>query len=74
MIQWTHTDVAATLGTWEGEKANKIKTDMIKTGTERSTKGGGGSGGSTSGNTKSDTVNTTIIIIALTLKYLNINL
>ncbi|KAF9664581.1 hypothetical protein SADUNF_Sadunf16G0033400 [Salix dunnii] len=36
-------------------KANKIRRDMIMTGTKRRTSGGGGNGGSSTGRTRIDT-------------------
>lgn len=58
----------------KGENATKTRTAMIRTGTKRSTNGGGGSGGKTRGSTTRNTVKIVKIMTDMMLKYLNINL
>lgn len=53
------------VGALEREKAKKKRNTMIKTGTRRSIKGGGGRGGNTTGSTKIDKVRRTKTIIEL---------
>ncbi|PON79839.1 hypothetical protein PanWU01x14_010710 [Parasponia andersonii] len=71
-----HTDTATISELlWDkGEKANKRRTAMMRTGTMRRRSGGGGSGGTTSGSTRRNRVRIINTITDLTLKNLIINL
>lgn len=62
------------LGNLEGEKAKKMRTVMIRTGTKRRNSGGGGSGGRTSGRTRRKKVKTTITMVDVRLKHFNIKI
>jgi hypothetical protein len=59
----------------EGEKAKKMRSTKMKTGTRRSIKGGGGRGGNTTGSTKMDKVRRKKTIIrTLTCMYFSFKL
>ena len=60
-------------GLFGGDKAKKMRIDIINTGTKRNINGGGGNSGITKGKSKSNIVSTTIKMNDLLLKYLNIN-
>lgn len=67
---WNQIEGSTISGTCEGVKAKATRRDIIKTGTNKSISGGGGSGGNTSGRTRSEIVRTTMTVKNLTLKLL----
>ena len=64
-IKQNQTGLSTKVGNWAtGDKAKKMRRRNMRTGTNKSINGGGGSGaGKTSGSTRSETVKTTISIV-----------